>query len=522
MNKPFRILALNGGGIRGIFQAVFLNKISKELTQPLWSNFDLICATSTGSISGMALAMGVDLSRIIDLYKSSGEKLFRRKIFSGFSKGPIYNQKILKDGLIEIFQNNQLKEAKTKVLITSASINRFDHKVFANFPTITRSDENLSIVDVVLSSTAAPTYFLPVTPIGQERSFVDGGLWANAPSSLGILFANKYLGIPIGNIKLISVGTGEFPAGATIDYFNNLRQFSIKTIRTIFELMLSSQSSFADHYASEVLGEENYLRVSANLDEVIGLDDAKEAIIKLPPLAEQAAEIYQNKISRLLKHEVRDEIIIQDVSRNMLISDYLVNETGLTAFYPSREYYRIREGAGSIDSYINTAKDSLILVSISLVKGINFDNLRIVLQRKLEKPGSNFHVTISLLNPSKKYLMESLSLTFEKNNEDLAKDISDGISKLVNFKQTLSLEARRRFNIMVHNSIPFASAVILDSDKSYGKIQIETKAYKVPYGKSFAFEVIPIKKDGFYDTILKGYIELLRDGEIIDGEVTYG
>ena len=55
----------------------------------------------------------------------------------------------------------------------------------------------------------------------------------------------------------------------------------------------------------------------------------------------------------------------------------------------------------------------------------------------------------------------------------------------------------------------------MDYDKPYGKIQIETKAYKAPYGKSFAFEVIPIKKDGYYETLLRGYQALISDGELI-------
>lgn len=70
MNKPFRILSLSGGGIRGIFQGVFLSKISKELPLPLWRNFDLICGTSTGAIVGIAVAMGIDIERVVDLYNS--------------------------------------------------------------------------------------------------------------------------------------------------------------------------------------------------------------------------------------------------------------------------------------------------------------------------------------------------------------------------------------------------------------------------------------------------------------------
>lgn len=515
MDKPFRILSLSGGGIRGIFQAVFLSKISKELSAPLWSNFDLICGTSTGAIVGMAVAMDIDIERVVSLYKTRGEKIFSRNLLAGFQKGAIYDQKVLRDELVDVLGNKQLKDVKTKILISSTSISKYEHRVFTDFPTLTKADRNLSAVDVVLSSAAAPTYFSPVTPTGQERAYVDGGLWANTPSSLGILFANKYLDVPIRRIKLISIGTGDFPTGATIDYFSNLRQISIKTVRTIFELMFASQSSFADLYSKEILGEENYLRVSALLDEAIELDDAKGALSKLPPLAESAAEVYLTKVQNLVSVKKEKIDYIQKPERKNLISESLIFETGLSAFYPSREHYKFRTESTSIASYVNTARDSLIMVSISLVKGIYFDNLRSILERKLEDRRNNFGVIISMLNPKRDYLMKAISPVFEKNEKDLVKDIEDGLDRLMEFRNKLSRRARSQFEIRVHNAIPFGSAIIIDYDKPYGKIQIESKAYKAPYGHSFAFEVIPIKKDGYYNTLLTGYKDLIDDGERI-------
>ena len=513
MADKFRILSLNGGGLRGIFQAVFLSKISQYLEKPLWKNFDLICGTSTGAIVGMAVAMETDIDRVVDLYKEKGAAIFKKRRLGGLRRGPLYNQAILKKELEKIFVNKQLKDANTRVLITSASVNKFDHRFFTNFPTYTRSDENLSIVDSILSSTAAPTFFPPFTPKGQERAYVDGGVWANTPSALGILIANKYLHIPINQISLLSVGTGDFPTFATVEYFNNLRQFSVKAVMTIFELMFASQSSFADQYSKEVLGRDNYLRISANLDEVISLDDVNKAVRKLPSLAEHAAEIYCSDIQKLLEPSANGVTFLQKLDREKLVSDQMLLETGLTAFYPERDYYRSSESTKSIDAYIDTAKHSLIIVSISLVKGVEFDNLRTVLERKLEDRAAHFEVVISLLNPRKDYLVESISSALEKSKEDLVKSVDDSLNKLTEFRSKLSKDAQSRFKIRVHNTIPFGSAIIIDQDEPYGKIQIETKAYKAPYGKSFAFEVMQTKKEGFYHTLLSGYRALIADGE---------
>jgi uncharacterized protein len=515
MNKPFRILSLSGGGIRGIFQAVFLSKIAKSLPSPLWENFDLICGTSTGSIVGMALAMGVDIDRIVDLYQMNGTKIFKKRWLSQFSQGGVYNQDILRDELSRVLPNFRLRDAKTHVLIPSASINNYDHRVFTNFGVSGKNDGNLSVVDVILSSTAAPTYFLPFQPAGEERHYVDGGLWANTPSSLGILFANKYLNIPIGNIKLISIGTGDFPAGATIDYFRKMRQFSPKAILTIFELMFASQSSFADQYAQELLGEDNYLRVSANLRKTISLGDVKSALDVLPGLADAASQMHLSKVKRMLNSSSNEDQYIQKPDRENLISDYLIYETGLTAFIPSRDHYRKHRGdSGSIHTYINSAKQTLEMVSITLLKGINFENLRVVLERKLEDRESQFRVTISFLNPEMDYLISSLAPVFERSKEEVFKDINDGISRLREVKGCLSSSAQKRFDIRVHNAIPFGSAIIIDGDDDLnGRIQIETKVYKAPYDSSFAFEVMRTKKDGYYDTLLKGYRDLMTDGE---------
>ena len=67
-NDPFRILCLDGGGIRGAFVAAFLSEIEEHLEFPLWRYFDLIAGTSTGGIIALCLAMGEPASRVCDLF----------------------------------------------------------------------------------------------------------------------------------------------------------------------------------------------------------------------------------------------------------------------------------------------------------------------------------------------------------------------------------------------------------------------------------------------------------------------
>ena len=73
---PFRILALSGGGVRGVFQAVYLARLAKELGSPLQNHFDLIAGTSTGALIGLAVALNVALQRIVDFYSNEAPKVF--------------------------------------------------------------------------------------------------------------------------------------------------------------------------------------------------------------------------------------------------------------------------------------------------------------------------------------------------------------------------------------------------------------------------------------------------------------
>jgi uncharacterized protein len=79
-DRPFKILSLDGGGIRGFYTAQFLARCERELTsgQPLVRYFDMIAGTSTGGIIALALALGFSTTEIQDFYVEDGRKIFPR------------------------------------------------------------------------------------------------------------------------------------------------------------------------------------------------------------------------------------------------------------------------------------------------------------------------------------------------------------------------------------------------------------------------------------------------------------
>jgi patatin-like phospholipase/acyl hydrolase len=89
-NKPFRVLTLDGGGMRGLYTTNLLMALAKRFNHrfsrqepDVGKTFNLICGTSTGAILACALAAGIPLSRIKDLYIKKGPQIFRHPMPKG-------------------------------------------------------------------------------------------------------------------------------------------------------------------------------------------------------------------------------------------------------------------------------------------------------------------------------------------------------------------------------------------------------------------------------------------------------
>ncbi|MFR1033172.1 MAG: patatin-like phospholipase family protein [Alphaproteobacteria bacterium] len=125
LKKVFRVLSIDGGGMRGIYSANFLKTLAcrfgKNGEYDIGKKFDLIVGTSTGGILAIALANGITLDKIIELYKSKGKNIFPNPIPKKVSaralkwiiagkKKRIEGQTFLKSSLKEIFFNKTLGE----------------------------------------------------------------------------------------------------------------------------------------------------------------------------------------------------------------------------------------------------------------------------------------------------------------------------------------------------------------------------------------------------------------------------
>lgn len=525
--RPFRILALSGGGVRGIFQAAVLRDLKNRAgIESFYTKFDLVVGTSTGAIVGLALALGVDPTLIFQNYQELGAKVFARVSFPGlmhwFREGGRFDQAKLRKCLEPVFGDKKLSDARTGVLLTATSLNDYSHRELFHFPKIANADADIFALDAVLSSAAAPTFFPPVRPANQERTYVDGALWASNPALVGVLKAHNELGVSFERIKVLSIGTGIFPRGLETGPFSKARAADPRLLLSVINLFSNAQNGFSDEYAERLVGKDNFLSINIVLARPIELHDAKSALDTLPAEAEKLAdehfprfrEMFLNDIAPMNPPDIR-------LTKSQLVPEWLIAEAGLTGFYPSRSYYRrFRKEVGSISAYISTARNSLSMVSINLQTGDEYEGIRRIFTEKLQRIPF-FQLSISLLDHRDEHLMRVMAPVLNTTADELARRIKGTLGNLVRDRGALSDKNAQGWDIGVHKSLPFGSAIIIDQDQPYGRIQIETKPYKAPLGVSFAFEVAPTTLGGFFDVLRDGYFNLLADGDSIDANGDY-
>ncbi|MBD2770629.1 patatin-like phospholipase family protein [Iningainema tapete] len=166
---PFRILSLDGGGIRGIISARILAEIEQQINQPLNEYFNLVAGTSTGAILAAAIALGRSSQEIVELYKQKSSIIFPYRSRFSLARIPLILKhglsapKFSDNGLIQVlkqaFGNTTLFDVSSSLLliISYDTINR-EPIIFKSW----RQDKdygNIPLWEVCVSSASAPTYF---------------------------------------------------------------------------------------------------------------------------------------------------------------------------------------------------------------------------------------------------------------------------------------------------------------------------------------------------------------------------
>lgn len=233
---PKRILALDGGGIRGIVTLEILARIENLLREKsggrndfvLADYFDFIAGTSTGAIIGTALSLGMSVTDIRSFYQETGKQMFEQaSVLRRFRYK--YEDRQLSRKLHEVFgAETTLGSDRLKTLVMAVMRNAttdspwpVTNNPFAKFNQrdLPGCNLNIPLWQLVRASTAAPVFFPPeVVPVGDEKFiFIDGALTTyNNPAFQAFLMAtvepyNLNWAAGEDQILVVSIGTGTNP-----------------------------------------------------------------------------------------------------------------------------------------------------------------------------------------------------------------------------------------------------------------------------------------------------------------------
>ena len=293
--RPFHILSLDGGGIKGIFTAAVLAGIEQQYLDgaPVADYFDLVVGTSTGGIIALGLAAGVPAADLLSLYQIRGREIFPprfrtlRKLRQCFHAA--YQRQPLDSILAGVLRDRQLRDARCRLCIPALDGRHGDVYVFKTpHHSDYQKDGDEPMTAVAAATSAAPTYFKPLRHNGYI--FADGGVWANNPIMIGLVEALSAFSTRREDIAIISIGCGATP------YL--IRPWQAKIGGKIFWAdaifaAMHFQSQNALGQAGLLIGRNKITRIEpSETGSRIGLDDWRKASDQLPREAERALSIY--------------------------------------------------------------------------------------------------------------------------------------------------------------------------------------------------------------------------------------
>lgn len=313
----FRILALDGGGIKGAFTASILATLERSIGLPIVDHFDMIAGTSTGGILAIGLGLGLKSHQLLDFYRQRGPIIFPVTSFHKKLKHslrhvilPKYSQNLLFKELEKAYfpdgKKKVLSDSKCRLVIpaydaVSGACHTFrtPHNPLLNF------DEHTNPAEVALATAAAPTYFsaAQVSNMIANATYFDGGVWANCPAMAAIIEAVCYLNVPLDRIDLLSIGTTEEPYTVKNMTAAGGGKWAFPLGRPLVNLLMNAQVESSIQHAERLVGEPRFLRINAVTNPGVysmdGSSEIENLIILGNKKASDPAILYQTK-SRFL------------------------------------------------------------------------------------------------------------------------------------------------------------------------------------------------------------------------------
>ncbi|MCD6015099.1 MAG: Patatin [Solirubrobacterales bacterium] len=290
MAPPYRILSIDGGGIKGLIPAVVLDRVEQRVGRPIADCFDLIAGTSSGGILAVALTRaGGDgrpqwaAAELIELYESEGPRIFDRTLLKTLSslfaiEDEKYPRANLERPLNRYLGDAMLSDALTDLLIPAYETEQRFPFFFKRRRAREDPAHDFAIREVAYATSAAPTYFEPLrleTADDVEHfSLIDGGVYASNPAMCAYAEAQRYN--PERAVMLVSLGTGELTRSLPYDELTGwgLREW-IWPDTPILNVVFDGMSDAVEYQLTQLLDDGSYFRFQPQLDRARDdLDDA--------------------------------------------------------------------------------------------------------------------------------------------------------------------------------------------------------------------------------------------------------
>jgi hypothetical protein len=209
-----RVLAIDGGGVRGVVPASFLADVEETIGEPVSDYFDLVVGTSTGGIIALGLGAGLDAASIRDFYLERGTRIFRGQRQARALRRVVaakYNPRRLRVELENVFGATRIGDSRVRLVVPSMNLTTGQvHLWKTSHHERFTEDYKRPMVEAAMATAAAPTFFNAfISETGTP--LIDGGVFANNPAGLAAVEAVGVLGWPRDQVALLSLGCGSEP-----------------------------------------------------------------------------------------------------------------------------------------------------------------------------------------------------------------------------------------------------------------------------------------------------------------------
>ncbi|HRG51189.1 MAG TPA: patatin-like phospholipase family protein [Bacteroidia bacterium] len=309
MSKPFRILSIDGGGIRGILPGQLLVELEKKL-QTISGNssariadyFDMIAGTSTGGIL-TCLYLYPDkknpsrplftAKEAVDLYLENGGGIFKESSIRNDAgmRQEKYPVIAIENLLKKYFKNTRLSGLLKPCLITAYNISARSTHFFTQHDAKKSKAYDFYLYDVARGTSAAPTYFEPAgikSLSGVMYPVVDGGVFASNPALCAFAEARQKFNPVVNDAErmdlfMLSIGTGSKKESYSYDKTKGWGKMG--WVKPVLDIMLSGASETVDFQMKHIFDAINcgdkYFRINPDIGKAsIEMDDASPENLK--------------------------------------------------------------------------------------------------------------------------------------------------------------------------------------------------------------------------------------------------